>query len=64
MHYSRAAAIGDIVLMTVFGVLIAGAVGYWSFKHQSMLHEIMDCMPDSSRAAYDSCYEEFQRERE
>jgi hypothetical protein len=53
----------DVVMMTLLGVAIASVVGVWSYNYQSMLSEVMECMPDGTRQSYDLCYEELYGER-
>ena len=55
---SKEAAV-DIVFMTVIFMAVTVIIGAWSCNYQTKLHEVMDCMPDGSRAAYDVCVEEL-----
>jgi len=49
----------DIVMFGIVTLLVVGALGYWSYQRNAMLYDIMECMPDGSRASYDACYQEL-----
>ena len=52
----------DIILMSLVMGTFVILLGTWSYNYQSRIHEIMECMPDGSRAAYDTCVEELYGE--
>ena len=46
-----------LIFMLVSITLIVAYYFLWVIPHDEALYNIMDCMPDMSREAYDACVE-------